>query len=76
MPFQFLQGILILDKNLNVYPNYCTSLTDFEIFYLKTESNNFEAGRTDGEPGRRWPCARIGFCRLDLFGYFFCQEKK
>jgi hypothetical protein len=36
----------------------------------------FEVGRNDGGPGRLWPCARIGFRRLDFFGYFFCQKKK
>ena len=78
MPFQFLQGVLILDKYLNMYPNYYTYLTDFEIFNLKTELHLIEVGRNDPEAsgGRHRPCARIGFRRLDFFGYFFCQEKK
>jgi hypothetical protein len=48
----------------------------YQILKFDLSFNWKEAGRNDGEPGRPWPCALIGFRRLDFFGYFFCQEKK
>jgi hypothetical protein len=50
----------------------------YQILKFDLSFNWKEAGRNDPEVsgGRPWPCALIGFRRLDFFGYFFCQEKK